>query len=238
MLGGKIMKKGKDWKASIISTFLNNKYILSVMGILLLILLFFSQGVLGSKIASDQFILEELESHLDSESLTDEFIIPEDSHIENIYVDIKGAVLKPNMYMLPLNSRIYDLIEIAGGFNEDAAVNHVNLAQILEDQMLVYIYSLSEWEDINDRTDNLQDPTLLFTNPSTEDDKLNELININIASASELETLPNIGPKKAQAIVQFRIDNQSFKVKEDLMNVSGIGIKTYEQLENLISVGP
>jgi len=62
-------------------------------------------------------------------------------------------------------------------------------------------------------------------------------VNINTAPVSELETLPRIGPKVAQRIVDFRTKNGSFKRIEEIMKVQGIGEKVYEQIKDLITVG-
>ncbi|MBP7707936.1 MAG: helix-hairpin-helix domain-containing protein [Candidatus Aminicenantes bacterium] len=62
-------------------------------------------------------------------------------------------------------------------------------------------------------------------------------VNINTAPASDLETLPRIGPKVAQRIVDFRTKNGNFKKVEEIMKVQGIGEKVYEQIKDLITVG-
>jgi comEA protein len=62
-------------------------------------------------------------------------------------------------------------------------------------------------------------------------------VNINTASASELETLPRIGPKVAQRIVDFRTKNGNFKKVEEIMKVQGIGEKVFDQIKDLITVG-
>src|SRR5512136_1226764 len=62
-------------------------------------------------------------------------------------------------------------------------------------------------------------------------------ININTAPASELETLPRIGPKVAQRIIDFRTKNGNFKKVEEIMKVQGIGEKIYEEIKDLITVG-
>jgi comEA protein len=72
---------------------------------------------------------------------------------------------------------------------------------------------------------------------SSQDQKATgKVVNINTASATELETLPGIGPSLAKKIVEFRQKNGGFKSPSDLMAVQGIGEKKYEQLKNLISV--
>jgi competence protein ComEA len=62
-------------------------------------------------------------------------------------------------------------------------------------------------------------------------------ININTAPASELESLPRVGPKVAQRIVDFRTKNGNFKKVEEIMKVQGIGEKIFEQIKDLITVG-
>jgi competence protein ComEA len=62
-------------------------------------------------------------------------------------------------------------------------------------------------------------------------------VNINTASVSELETLPRVGPKVAQRIIDFRTKNGGFKKIEEIMKVQGIGEKVYEDIKDLITVG-
>lgn len=63
-------------------------------------------------------------------------------------------------------------------------------------------------------------------------------ININTATAAELENLPRIGPKVAERIVEFRTQNGNFKRIEDIMKVRGIGEKIFDEIKDLITVGP
>jgi competence protein ComEA len=63
-------------------------------------------------------------------------------------------------------------------------------------------------------------------------------VNINTASQAELEALPRVGPKVAQRIIEFRSQNGNFKKVEDIMKVKGIGEKIFQQLKDLITVGP
>lgn len=62
------------------------------------------------------------------------------------------------------------------------------------------------------------------------------IININTASASELEKLPGVGPARAEAIIQYRNANGGFKTPEEIMNISGIGEKTFEKMKGMITV--
>lgn len=63
-------------------------------------------------------------------------------------------------------------------------------------------------------------------------------ININTATQAELESLPRIGPKVAQRIIDYRAQNGNFKRVEDIMKVKGIGEKIFAQIKDLITVGP
>jgi comEA protein len=61
-------------------------------------------------------------------------------------------------------------------------------------------------------------------------------VNINTASAADLEALPRIGPKVAQRIVDFRTQNGNFKKIEEIMKVKGIGEKLFNRIKDLITV--
>lgn len=215
------------------------KSIYVVAGAIIMLIIF----VIGYFLLKDQTMTlesfaDEVEMSQDisfSEEMTVEQ--PEESSSELIYVDIKGAVHYPNMYALPKGSRLFDLIEKAGGFLPDAHTQQVNLAQLLEDQMMLYIYRESDLIQSDIGEDSPIQPLVIVASDRGEDSNDN-LININSASQAELETLPNIGPKKADAIIQYRTQNGSFSTIEEMMNVSGIGEKTFESLKDLIKVAP
>lgn len=154
-----------------------------------------------------------------------------------IYVDIKGAVVYPNVYALPSGSRLFDAIEMAGGLLPNAATASLNQAQLLSDQLLVYIYSLEELETEQFGEVREFPPTLVSpieTAAGVEEETL--LVNLNTATTDELQTLPGIGPKKADAIILYREQNGSFSNIESLIEVKGIGVKIFEQLAPLIRV--
>lgn len=137
-------------------------------------------------------------------------------------VDVKGAVIRPGVYEVKEGERVIDVIERAGGFRENADSLQVNLSQRVHDEMVIYVPVQGE---------NIPVSTLL---PAPAGTSNNGKININTASATELETLPGIGPQKAEAIIQYREENGPFQKAEDLMKVSGIGEKTFEKLKEHI----
>lgn len=176
---------------------------------------------------------DESESSLLGVGVKESIEEPEVHEIEMIYVDLKGAVAKPGVYALPLGSRLFDVIEMAGGLLPDAATQSLNQALLLNDQMLIYIFTNEEFAAEEEENMKLlsivdEDSGLLS--------QQGQLVNINTANASELETLPGIGPKKASAILQFRQENGSFKGIDGLLEVSGIGQKTFDQLAPFITV--
>lgn len=158
---------------------------------------------------------------------------PEVHEIEIIYVDLKGAVAKPGVYALPLGSRLFDVIEMAGGLLPDAATQSLNQALLLNDQMLIYIFTHEEYAA--EEEENMKLLSIVEEDSGLLSQQV-QLVNINTANASELETLPGIGPKKASAILQFRQENGSFRGIEGLLEVSGIGQKTFDQLTPFITV--
>lgn len=147
---------------------------------------------------------------------------------ETIKVHIAGEINKEGVYEVNNGDRLDDLVKRAGGLTKDANSKKINLAMKLEDQMKIYIPSIYDFEDEPSTTnENL----LILDKPSTEIEK----ININKASKEELMTLPNIGEKRAEAIIEYR-ENSPFKKIEDIKNVTGIGEKFYQSLKDLITV--
>jgi len=132
----------------------------------------------------------------------------------NILVHVSGAVISPGVYSLPKGSRVVDAVTIAGGFASGAAQEEVNLARLLADG------------------DQVDIPGIITTSHITI-----KRVNINLAGASELDTLPSIGPSTAQSIVDYRLEYGPFSSIQDIQKVPGIGPATYEKIEDYITVG-
>jgi len=140
-------------------------------------------------------------------------------------VYVCGAVKAPAVYRLPPGSLVEDAIRAAGGPTDDADLVRINLARELLDQQQVYVPRLGE---------DLSYPTLSGgVGPSTEPHP----VNINTATAAELETLPHIGPGLARQIVDYREAYGPFQSVEDLLNVPGIGPSTLEELREWVETG-
>lgn len=147
---------------------------------------------------------------------------------KSIKVCIKGAVKKPGTVVLPENSRIEDVIKEAGGFTENAAQNYLNLADFIEDGAFIYIQTKNEEKANNSGSTGAIGLKI--------DQKSSTKININSATATELDTLPGIGAATAEKIMEYRKSKGAFKKTEELKNVSGIGEGKFDKLKELIKV--
>ena len=143
-----------------------------------------------------------------------------------IFVDIGGAVKKPGVYQVSDDTRLFQVIEMAGGLTENADADHVNRASFVEDGQKIII-PVKGSEISNDSV-----PASEYTDPQVQD---NDLININTASADELKTLTGVGDVTAEKIIEYR-STKAFKSKEDIMSVDGIGSKTFEKIKDRITV--
>ena len=126
-----------------------------------------------------------------------------------IFVDIKGAVKNPGVYQMKVGDRVKDALDAAGGLTEEADSQKVNLAKRLEDQMVIVVPKVGEEAEAI--------PAGATSKEASKEGK----VNINTATVEELKTLKGVGEKKAEAIIEYRKKNGSFKTKEDLMKVRG-----------------
>ena len=150
-------------------------------------------------------------------------------------MDVKGAVGTPGVFIAQPGDRVIDLIAAAGDFTKDADLDKVNLAQLVEDQMVIYVPRVGE-EDV-ELPDIVPASTgSAVTMTSNQMLVMDNQVNLNTATQAELETLPGIGPSKAIAIIEYRETTGKFQQIEDLKNISGIGDKTFEKLQDSITV--
>lgn len=140
----------------------------------------------------------------------------------DIYVHICGAVINPGVYQVPVGTRVYQALELAGGSSDDAYLSGINLADKLADGQKVYIPSEGENAE-----------GILSTDSG---DVQSVMININTASEAELMTLPGIGQSRAKDIINYRVKNGLFESIDDIMKVSGIKEAAFEKIKDLIKV--
>lgn len=161
----------------------------------------------------------------------------ENTSIKKITVDIKGMVNNPGVYEVDSDSRINDVIALAGGLKEGADTSNINLAKIVSDEMTIIVYSTEEvLEKFKQEVCICNCPYIVNDACIGEDNDDNNLININTASIEELTTLTGIGDVKAEAIIKYRNEVGKFKTKEEILNVDGIGESLFEKIKDDITV--
>ncbi|MFD1362994.1 helix-hairpin-helix domain-containing protein [Lentibacillus salinarum] len=143
----------------------------------------------------------------------------EDPLPDKVMVDVKGEIADPGVYEMETGSRVNDVIQLAGGFTQDADQSTVNLAQKVRDEMVVMVPKSGE-----------------ASSASAVEDSGDAKVRINDATQDEIEELNGIGPSKAAAIIQYRDENGYFETPDDLLNVSGIGEKTLASFADSIQV--
>ena len=135
-----------------------------------------------------------------------------------VHVHVVGAVAKPGVYELETSARVIDAIEAAGGVNDDADLQQLNMARLLIDDEQIRVLTAQE--------------ATLTSQSATG----NSLLNLNSATVDQLEELPGVGPALAARIIDWREANGSFKNVDDLSSVSGIGDKLLANVRELVTL--
>lgn len=142
-----------------------------------------------------------------------------------IVVEIKGEVMKPDVYTLSEGSIVKDLIEMAGGLTNEADISNINRAKEINNHDLIIIRNIN---DVNMETEIKNNEV----NEESDDGK----ISINNSDISKLKEIPGVGEVKANSIILYREKNNGFKSIEELKNVDGIGEKTFEKIKDSIKL--
>lgn len=177
--------------------------------------------------------------------------------LKTVFVDVKGAVNAPGVYELEENKRVIDAINLAGGLSDNANTININLSKKLKDEMYIVVYTkneIAEYKKNNDEgkivcasnecicPDERNDACITKSNQKENQDSnevisdVNSKVSINTADKETLMTLNGIGEAKADAIINYREENGSFKTIEDIKNVSGIGDAIFEKIKNNITL--
>lgn len=211
---------------------LNKKVILIVVAITLLIGIYYF-FIKDSDYVENDIYLNTLYINKEEDNSKTEII----GDKEKIVIYIAGAIKHEGIYELDENSRIADCIEKAGGPTEDANIQNINLAYVLEDGVKVYIPSKNEVNKVEDET-NMYVSKESGSQALSSDNvtKKSSKININTATQTDLETLPGIGPSTAVKIINYRKENGKFTCIDDIKNVSGIGDSKFLKIKEHITV--
>lgn len=157
-----------------------------------------------------------------------------------IAVHVIGAVPRPGLYEFAEGARVQDAIDAAGGLLSSANGSAINLAALLTDGQQLNIPYL-EGQAPAEESASLELPGSSGNNETpTPESSLStdgELVNINTATLEELDSLPGIGPTIAQRIIDYRTENGPFSTIDEIMDVSGVGPATFDEIKDLITVG-
>ena len=147
-------------------------------------------------------------------------IVPIQIATPEIFIDVTGAVNTPGVYSMPANSRVIDAIKAAGNSAPGADLSTINLARVLSDGEQIYV-----------------DATIINSAGVRVSKSLHSaFININRATAGQLDSLDGIGPVIAKRIVEYRKVNGPFTSIEDLQKVSGIGVAKFAQIKSKLRI--
>lgn len=172
---------------------------------------------------SDTISIEEADLETEAEEERADNTAGKDGE-STVFVDISGCVKKPGVYEVSAASRIFEVIELAGGVTPDADTSYINQAEPVSDGLKINVPDRNQTENgmTGETSSALQD----------ESGK----ININTADMTRLQDIPGVGPVTAEKIISYRENNGYFRSIDEIKNVSGIGDKTYEKIKDMICV--
>ena len=189
-------------------------------------------------IIASYFVITKLESSNVNEEVIKEKIAYVETTSEeststsnNFYVDVKGEVNNPNVYMVSEGMLVIDAINLAGGFTKNAYTDNINLSKKLNNEMVIIVGNKKDYT--TSTTVKVINDALI--KEEKKDNTNKALVNINTASKEELMTITGIGESKANSILEYR-NKTKFNSIEDIKNISGIGDKFFEQIKNYITV--
>jgi competence protein ComEA len=147
-----------------------------------------------------------------------------------LVVHVAGAVAAPGVQRLPPGARVVDALDAAGGAATDADLARLNLAAPLADGQMVYVLRLGE-----EAPPAIAGPVAPSTGAAVSTPSAGVApVDVNTASAEQLDTLPGIGPSTAAAIIAHREEHGPFTSVEQLLDVRGIGEAKLSQMRDLV----
>ena len=205
----------------------NKKIIIILLVIIIGIIIYFIYNNFyfedtGTDMVNDILIKED--------NIVEENSLTESKESDKVIVHITGEINNPGIIELESGDRIFNAIEKAGGTTKNADTSKINLAQVVEDGMKINVPNINDKEIVTEET------VSTVSNSNNIQQKKQNIVNINSASQTELETLPGIGPSIASKIVNYRKEKGKFSKIEDIMNVNGIGEAKFEKIKKYIIV--
>lgn len=183
---------------------------------------------------------EKIETQIQSETAC-ETVSEEQTEIvkdDKIYVYLCGAVVNPDVYEVPAGSRLFEVLEMAGGMTRDADKTYLNLARSVSDGEQIIILTTQETQKMQSEskavviTENVQADIQTAAGSASDG-----LVNINTASIQELTSISGIGESRAQAIIAYREQHGQFTDIEGIKEVDGIKDGLFNKIKDKITVG-
>jgi competence protein ComEA len=147
-----------------------------------------------------------------------------------VTVDVEGKVRHPGIVVVPAGSRVTDALAAAGGVARHRLLAGLNLAAVLVDGQQITVGAPAGGAVPSSVDGDTAGGGAAGGSASSAGDAAGALVNLNTATADELDTLPGVGPVTAQSILEWRQENGSFTSVQELLEVDGIGPKTLEQI--------
>jgi len=155
----------------------------------------------------------------------------------SLFVHVSGAVVKPGLVEVADGARVFDAVAKAGGVTPEAREGGVNLARFVVDGEQILVPRADDPASAGtaataSAAGGGSSSGAAVAGPSGSAGK----VNLNTATAAELETLPRVGPSMSAKILAWRAENGAFSAIEDLNDVDGVGDKTFESLKDLVTL--
>ena len=218
---------------------IEKKVYLIAAGIILIVFFYFKKGDSQDKnTEAENTQLMQKSSSSSSTTMENTASSSSVSESKTVTCDISGAVKHEGVYTLKNGARLQELIEAAGGTTSRAQLKAINRAILLKDQDKIHIpYKGEKVENAATTGMGTGSPASSTSSESGSSEQgSGEKINLNTANVADLQKLTGIGEKKAEQIIAYREQKGSFKKIEDLMQVSGIGEKTFASLKDQLAV--
>ncbi len=211
--------------------------IIAAILIVLLSLIYYKTGLNSDEIEVSSQSAESYSAEITEPETAGETPKTEDNtavsyHSAEAYVDISGEVRRPGVYKVTTSTRLFEVIELAGGLTENADYNSLNQAETVHDgeKVIVPHIDADKIYEAGVRDSGTANAASSVSPYAAE----TGMININTADEALLQTLPGIGPVKSRSIIDYRNKNGKFSSIDELKKVNGIGKKTFETIKDLI----
>ena len=150
-----------------------------------------------------------------------DLVIPmQETVTAEVIVNVAGKVSNPGVYKLPIGSRVVDAINLAGNQLKGVDISDINLARVLVDGEQILVGS----------------PPAAAGKKATAKVSASNPLDLNRATAAQLDTLPGIGPVTAQRILDYRSKVGRISSVDELKKISGLGGAKFEEIKNLLRV--